>query len=327
MKEGLNLTDAQQKIQNQIDDIKKKIVVIQPSIKKESEDVLKDKSLIKQYTDELKVLNDKLANVISTQKSIYDVIKGQIADKKKEIETCNLVNKPTSIKNDITANQTESETQGKINKIKQEIGKVMAEITPYKQKTDFLKSDIIALERDIKKIKDEIIQLNKNKLENIKKTEELNTIITGLDKTIFELETKIYGNIVVNNQNLLNSSEKTDASLNYLFSFLNSQRVSSDAIYDKINHRDIEHEYLYNRNKIFDILFYCFYFSFLLIMICTQNIKRENFLIYLFVGLIPFVYPFVFKWILYLIRYLSNDIHGPKNAFVDINNTFIAYND
>jgi hypothetical protein len=131
---------------------------------------------------------------------------------------------------------------------------------------------------------------------------------------------------VRNNQNLLNLSNTIDSSLNVLFSYLNAKTVHPNTVYEKIMYRDIEHEKLYNKNKVLDILFYCFYFSFLLIMICTQNIQREYFLIYLFVGLIPFIYPFVFKYVLYLIRYLSNDNHGPKNAFVDINNTLIAYN-
>ena len=61
-------------------------------------------------------------------------------------------------------------------------------------------------------------------------------------------------------------------------------------------------------------------------MICTQNIKREYFLFYLFVGLIPIIYPFLFKFVLFLIKYLSNNPHGPKKAFVDINNTIIEYN-
>jgi chromosome segregation ATPase len=326
MKEGLTLTDEQKKIQTDIDALKKLIADIQPTIRKESTDVVNDHTLLADYIKELADLEAKLKNVINTQPSVYDSIKGQIADKKKEIETCNVINKPNIIKQDADAIIQESEIKEKWDKIKGDISKLVDEMDPYEVKTGLFNADIIALERDIKKIKDEIIELNKNKESNGLKIEEINKIINGLDKTILELETTIYSNRVVNNKNLLKLTENTDTSLNYLFSYLNKQRESSDVIYDKIEYRDIEHEHLYNRNKLFDILFYCFYFSFILIMICTQNVKRENFLIYLFIGLIPFIYPFVFKWILYLIRYLSNDIHGPKKAFVDINNTLIAYN-
>jgi chromosome segregation ATPase len=328
MKEGLNiLTDSQKKIQAEIDAIKKKIKDIEPSIAKESKDVKDDNDLIKAYGDQLKLLQDKLNNVINTQQSTYDSIKGQIADKKKLIETCDLINKPKTIKDDLDATQNESSLQEKLKKIKSDVAKLIDEMAPYEVKTGLFKADIIALEREIEKINKKMIELNKIKESNMLQIEELNKIIKVLDRTILELETKIYSNVVVNNENLLNVSEDMDTSLNYLFTNLKKQSLSSDVIYDKIDHRDREHEHLYNRNKIFDILFYCFYCSFLLIMICTQNIQREYFLIYLFVGLIPFIYPFVFKWILYLIKYLSTDIHGPKNAFVDINNTLIAYND
>lgn len=328
MKEGLDLlTDAQQSIQDKIDEIKKKIAELQPRITKEKTDVVNDKALIKDYTDQLTVLENKLKNIINTHKSVYDSIKGQITDMKEKVQICNLTNKPKTIKDDLNATETESSLISKIAKIKSDIAEIDAEIAPYDVKTNMFKSDIIALNRDIIKINDEILELNKIKELNMLGIEGLNKIINGLDRTILELETKIYSNVVVNNKNLLNLTENTDTSLNYLFSYLNKKRLSSNVIYDKIDHRETEHENLYNRNKIFDILFYCFYFSFILIMICTQNVKRENFLIYLFVGLIPFIYPFVFKWILYLIRYLSNDPHGPKKAFVDINNTLIAYND
>ena len=123
------------------------------------------------------------------------------------------------------------------------------------------------------------------------------------------------------------STLKKTGSLDAARQSLKTQALSSDVIYEKIEHRDNEHEKLYTSSKVFDIIFYCFYFSFVIIMICTENIKREHFLIYLFVGLIPFIYPFVFKFVHYLIKYVSNDPHGPKNAFVDINNTIISYNE
>jgi hypothetical protein len=129
-----------------------------------------------------------------------------------------------------------------------------------------------------------------------------------------------------NKQQLLNLTRITDGSLNRLsnsMSFLN-QNESSNVIYEKIEYRNIEHEKLYNINKLIDVLFYSFYFAFVLIMICIGNTKKEYFLIYLFVGLIPFIYPFMFKFLLYINKYLTYNVHGPKNAFVDITNTLYA---
>jgi hypothetical protein len=116
-----------------------------------------------------------------------------------------------------------------------------------------------------------------------------------------------------------------DSSLNNLFDYLKNQNVNPDVLYEKVNYRDIEHQKIFNLNKALDILFYSFYFSFLLIMICMGNVKREHFLIYLFVGLIPIIYPFLFKFGKIFIGYLSPPFHGPKNAFIDSHNTIYAY--
>lgn len=324
---GEVLTDKQKEIQLEIDAIQIKINDINLQVTNDTALVASEQKFIDGYEAALVILREKLQNVINTHQSVYDELKGKLDDIKEEIKICNDRNKPRVSKEDTDLMESKSQLDAQVAQIITDTNKLIDEIAPYDVDILMFGGYIIAIQRDTGIINDEIIKLTKIKDDNILKTEELNKIIKELDKTILELETKIYGNIVDNNQNLLNLSEKTDISLNYLFSFLNNQKLSPNVIYDKINHRTIEHEYLYNRNKIFDILFYCFYFSFLLIMISTQNIKREHFLIYLFVGLIPFIYPFLFKWVLYLIRYLSNDTHGPKNAFIDINNTLIAYNE
>lgn len=138
--------------------------------------------------------------------------------------------------------------------------------------------------------------------------------------------TNNYSNYVNTINKALEFQKVLDSSLNHLFSYLKTQNVNPDVLYEKVNYRDIEHQKLFNMNKALDILFYSFYFSFLLIMICMGNVKREHFLIYLFVGLIPVVYPFIFKFGKLLVDYLSPPLHGPKNAFVDIHNTIYAYN-
>ncbi len=185
-------------------------------------------------------------------------------------------------------------------------------------------SDLTKIFEDLQKKFDEIDLKNKAAKQSIY---ELDGIINTLNAQIEDLIEQIYTNKVYNNQNLLKLGEYLDASLNYLFSYLKNKSDSSDVIYQKIDHRSEEHQKLHNRNKLFDTLYYCFYFSFMLIMICMQNIKREYFLFYLFIGLIPFIYPFLFKFVLFLIQYLSNNSHGPKKAFVDINNTILAFND
>jgi len=134
-----------------------------------------------------------------------------------------------------------------------------------------------------------------------------------------------YLNYIKTIENKLEFHENLDSSLNYLFDYLKRENVNPNVLYEKVNYRNIEHQKLSNINKALDILFYSIFFSFILIMICTSNIKREDFLIYLLIGLIPVIYPFLFKFGKILIAYISPVLYGPKNAFVDIHNTVYEY--
>ena len=127
-------------------------------------------------------------------------------------------------------------------------------------------------------------------------------------------------------QELYKLQNSLDVSLNLLFDYLKRQNIDPIIIYEKINYREKEHEKLHKINNTLNILFYCFYVAFLIIIVCTGNTKREQFLIYLFVGLIPIIYPYLFKLASYIVNSFSSDSHGPKNAFININNTILGYN-
>ena len=128
------------------------------------------------------------------------------------------------------------------------------------------------------------------------------------------------------NRNVLNLEQQIDSSLNKLFSYVRDTNANPFVNYKKVEYRNIEHEKLHTINKALDILYYCFYISFIIIIIFTKNLGREHFLTYLFIGLIPIIYPFLFKFIKILINYFSNQSHGPKNAFIDNRNYESAYN-
>ena len=66
--------------------------------------------------------------------------------------------------------------------------------------------------------------------------------------------------------------------------------------------------------------------AFIIIIVCTGNTEREKFLIYLFLGLIPIIYPYLFKFAVYIVNYVSSDTQGPRNAFINTNNTQFGYN-
>jgi hypothetical protein len=135
-----------------------------------------------------------------------------------------------------------------------------------------------------------------------------------------------YEKYIISINKALDFQNTLDSSLNMLFSDLKTENVNPDVLYEKVEYRNKEHILLYNINKVLDVVYYSFYFSFLLIMICMGNVKREHFLNYLFIGLIPIIYPFLFKFGKIFIDYVSPPLHGPKNAFVDIHNTVYGYN-
>jgi hypothetical protein len=182
-----------------------------------------------------------------------------------------------------------------------------------------LKAQIVVLKTTIANLENQVKALTGT-------IEILDVKVASLIEENMFLQEQVFVNDVTNTQNLLGLSETIDVSLNTLFSYLKRVDINPDVIYEKVNYREIEHEKLHNINKVLDILFYSFYCAFLLIMVCMGNIKREHFLIYLIIGLIPIVYPFLFKLIGYLMSYISTNSYGPKNAFIDINNTIYAYN-
>lgn len=168
----------------------------------------------------------------------------------------------------------------------------------------------------------ELIQLQKDKasLESLITSEEIKYIelkehINVLNKQIDELKIKDYSTKVYNNENLLELNKTIDDDLKKTFSYLKEENINPDLLNSKTKYRQIEKEKLSNTDKLLDILFYCFYFAFIIIRIVTRNTKTEDFLMYILIGLIPFVYPFMYKNSNYLIKLFNLDMN--KNAFIE----------
>lgn len=330
------ITPEYKRIEDEITRIKGEIERLTPIVAQEKAVVDEDNRLIeKVYIPELEILTAQLKKVTDTHQSSYNSITARIAEMQANIASCNNPNADKSLnpnKQNSLIRLAEIITDvSNIEQIYLDLGtlvnKIDVSFQQYESDISMILPQITGLRLKKFKINGEIDDLNKAKEANQEKINMINEEINNLNKQINNLFIKDYSNKVYNNENVLNLSETIDTSLNHLVSYLKNQALSSDVIYEKIEYRDSEHEKLNTTNKVFDIIFYCFYFSFLLIMICTENIKREHFLIYLFFGLIPFIYPFIFKLMIYLINYTSTDPHGPKNAFVDVNNTIIAYNE
>jgi len=319
---GKVLTDEQQKIQTEIDKLNKQINDYNTQISGHKNRIELETNIVNPLKRELKRLEDLLKNARDTPNE-YDKLKSQIQLKKRELQTCG--NKITQIKNDIISS-------GKnIEDIQFSYDSLFEKYNILRNKKSVNDAQLILdrvyiseLSEQLDNLVKEFSTLQQINQENITSIDSLNSRINELNNIIVLLELKNDSNIVYNNEKLLTTSKNIDSSLNSMFNYLKKKNISSEVFYEKIEYRDIEHEKLYNTNKLIDILFYCFYFAFILIMICIGNTNREHFLIYLFVGLIPFIYPFIFKLLLYINNYLYSKVHGPKNAFVDINNTLYA---
>ena len=259
------------------------------------------------------------------QGSMFAGLLGEIAKLRTEISGCG------SNLNNLQARFNESD--GKLRALNEQMQTLRGQYDTLRHEKAVVDAELQLRISEIAALKQTIVELNA-------KIDGLNGIIVNLNSIIDTLNTQIgnlqqqktflqeqvFVNEVTNTNQLLGVSEVIDASLNRLFSYLRSSNINPDVIYQKVNYRSIEHDKLHNINKTLDVVYYCFYAAFILIMICMGNTQKEKFLIYLIIGLVPIIYPFVFKFVNYLLGLLSSDNHGPKNAFIDINNTIFAYN-
>jgi hypothetical protein len=97
--------------------------------------------------------------------------------------------------------------------------------------------------------------------------------------------------------------------------------VNSNTTYRKIEYRDKEHELLMTINNIVNIIYYTLLF-FMIILLASSNqlLIKDRFLIYLLLLLLPVLYPYVFVFLkqIFVSLFSSKELHGPKNAFVEL---------
>ena len=88
----------------------------------------------------------------------------------------------------------------------------------------------------------------------------------------------------------------------------------------KIDYRDIEHNKLKTINSTINIIYYiCLLLLFILLFSENNLLLKDRFLFYIFLILLPFLYP----WIYILIKKIWTSLfpniltQGPKNAFLN----------
>jgi hypothetical protein len=128
-------------------------------------------------------------------------------------------------------------------------------------------------------------------------------------------QTKVVNTIEFIQNPLVQSGTKmTDLLKDYLP--LNNAQTT----YEKVVYRDEQHNKLKSINRIINIVYYCGVVVLLLLLFTSNNLfPRERYPLYIFLILLPYLYPWIYKlaggvwgFIFPVINYT-----GPKNAFMD----------
>ena len=97
--------------------------------------------------------------------------------------------------------------------------------------------------------------------------------------------------------------------------------INSSTTYRKIEYRDKEHELLMTINSIINIIYYVLLF-FMAILLASSGklLIKERFLIYLLLLVLPFLYPYIFDFFkkIFVSLFVTKELHGPKNAFIEL---------
>ena len=159
-------------------------------------------------------------------------------------------------------------------------------------------------------------------------TEQMAAAEIVCNATIHDLNSRLEESDISNNvQILLNVQKDAIIADEYLLSHY--PRTPNDITKEKIEYREVEHQKLVTLSKTLDVLFYCIFIAFFIIIIITGNFKfKEHFLLYLFIILLPFIFPYFYKMCKYFYSLTNNFSYGPKNAFIDNSNDpfLTAYN-
>ena len=103
---------------------------------------------------------------------------------------------------------------------------------------------------------------------------------------------------------------------------------NAQTTYEKVEYRDEEHHKLKSINRIINIVYYCGVVVLLLLLYTENNLLiSERYPLYIFLILLPYLYPWIYKFTgkIWGLLVSSIDYTGPKNAFIDktpIQNTF-----
>jgi len=92
----------------------------------------------------------------------------------------------------------------------------------------------------------------------------------------------------------------------------------SNTIYREIEYRDNEYTKLSILNYYLNIFYYCLFIVLILVLFSSDKLfLRDRFVAYLFLAILPILYPWVFMLFRRIFIFIYPSYNGPVNAFVD----------
>jgi len=107
--------------------------------------------------------------------------------------------------------------------------------------------------------------------------------------------------------------------LQYLLNKTNSTFTTPETTYKKIEYRNEAHELLVTINKVMTLLYFALLVFMIGLLVVTNRLEiKQRFPLYLFLFVLPFVFPYLFQGLKYLYEMVfpPNPTQGPKNAFL-----------
>ena len=133
---------------------------------------------------------------------------------------------------------------------------------------------------------------------------------------------------------VLEGTEASQADIINSINILNNKKYNLNAIdnsqtvYSKIEYREIEHNKLKNINTIINTIYYCFIILLFMLLYTNNDLHiSERYIFYIFIIALPYIYPWIFMFIVKIKNVIAPTINntGPKNAFIDVNNSKYIY--
>ena len=132
-------------------------------------------------------------------------------------------------------------------------------------------------------------------------------------------------------ENLLQSGEPNLYNTDAVSSFLEKITPTSDqhdTTIRKVEYRDIEYTKLKKMNKTINMVYYIGVGVLLVLLYSENNLfLSDRYLFYIFLLLLPYLYPWVFILLKKLWKKMFPDdlTYGPKNAFLNNNDERLPY--